>query len=63
MSSEPEADKILLLPILAELGETTVARILDRSPDVLSAIMEAHENFKKAEEEADALLKRGHETE
>lgn len=49
------------LPILTELGEKTIARILDKSPDVKSAILEARENFQKAEDEADALLKKGHE--
>jgi hypothetical protein len=51
------------LPILTELGEKEVARILDRSPDIQSAILEARENFQKAEEEADALKRKGHETE
>lgn len=55
------SDKILWLPILAELGEKTVARIIEKSPDIQSAILEARENFKKAEEEADALKKMGHE--
>ena len=59
----PEVDKILWIPILSELGEEAVARILDHSPDIQSAILDARENFKKAEEEADALLKKGHETE
>lgn len=55
------SDKIEWLPILAELGEKTVARILDKSPDVKSALLAARENFQKAEEEADALKKKGHE--
>lgn len=54
-------EKIEWLPILAELGEKTVARILDKSPDIQSAILEARKNFQKAEEEADALKKMGHE--
>lgn len=55
------SDKIQWLPILAELGEKEIARILDKSPDIQSAILEARENFKKAEEEADALRKMGHD--
>lgn len=49
------------LPILAELGEKTISRILDKSPDIKTAILEARENFQKAEEEAEALRKKGHE--
>lgn len=54
---------ILWLPILAELGEDVVARILDKSPDTASAILEAKKNFELAEEEAEALRRRGHEDE
>lgn len=57
----PEANKIEWLPILMELGEKTVARILDRSPDVATALKEAHENFVAAEAEAKALREKGHE--
>jgi hypothetical protein len=56
-----EADKILWIPILTELGEKMVARIIEKSPDIQSAILEARENFKRAEEEADELKKMGHE--
>lgn len=54
-------DNIEWLPILAELGEKTVARIFDKSPDVQSAILEAQENFKQAVDEAEALKRKGHE--
>jgi hypothetical protein len=57
------SDKVNWLPILAELGEEAVARILDKSPDVQSAIMEARENFTKGEQEAKDLRKLGHEGE
>lgn len=50
------------LPILAELGEEELARILDKSPDVKSAILAAKENADKAVEEAEALKKKGHES-
>lgn len=59
----PETNKTLWLPILAELGEDVIARIFDKSPDVKSAILEARENFKKAEDEANDLRKLGHESE
>jgi hypothetical protein len=49
------------LPILAELGEEAVARIIEKSPDVESAILAARENFTKAEQEAKDLRKLGHE--
>lgn len=55
------SDNIEWLPILAELGEKTVARILDKSPDVKSALLEAKDNFDKAVDEADALKRKGHE--
>jgi len=55
------SDAILWLPILAALGEKEVARILDKSPDVQSALLAAKENFDKAAEEADALARKGHE--
>lgn len=55
------ADKILWLPILMDLGEDIVARIMDKSPDTATAILEARENFKKAEDEANDLRKLGHE--
>lgn len=54
-------DQMEWLPILAELGEKTVGRIIEKSPDVKSAILAARENFVKAEEEAKALRGRGHE--
>ena len=54
-------DQIEWLPILAELGEKTIARIFDKSPDVQSAILEARENFKRAVDEAEALKRKGHE--
>jgi hypothetical protein len=57
------SDVIKWLPILAELGEEAVARIIEKSPDVQSAILEARENFEKAEEEAAELKKLGHEDE
>lgn len=57
------ASPILWLPILAELGEKTVARIFDKSPDIQSAILEARENFQAAQREADDLKKLGHENE
>jgi len=55
------SNNIEWLPILTELGEATIARIFDKSPDIQSAILEAGENFKKAEEEAEALRRQGHE--
>lgn len=55
-------DKIEWLPILSELGEEIVARILDKSPDIQSAILEARENFTKLGEEATELRHKGHET-
>lgn len=55
-------EKIEWLPILMALGEKQIARILDKSPDVKSAILEARENFTKAEEEAEALKRKGHES-
>lgn len=54
-------NQIEWLPILTGLGEKAVARIFDKSPDVQSAILEAHENFVKAEQEAKDLRKLGHE--
>lgn len=54
-------DKIEWLPILTELGEKELARIFDKSPDIQTAILEARESFQKAEQEADALKKMGHE--
>lgn len=57
----PETNKLEWLPILTELGEETIARILDKSPDVKSAILAAKENFDKAVDEADALKRKGHE--
>lgn len=57
------SDKIEWIPILVDLGEAEVARILDKSPDAKTAIMEARENFKKAEEEGEALRRKGHEGE
>ena len=56
-------EKIEWIPILTELGEDVVARIIDKSPDVKSALLEARENFTKAEEEADALRRKGRENE
>lgn len=56
-------NKIEWLPILTELGEEEVARIMDSSPDTATAILEAHANFDQAVVEADALKKLGHETE
>lgn len=53
--------KIDWLPILLSLGEEEVARLMEKSPDTASAILAAHENFKKAEEEANALRKEGHD--
>ena len=53
-------NKLLWIPIIVELGESTVGRIFDKSPDVKSALMEAKENFDKAEEEARALRSKGH---
>lgn len=53
-------NKILWLPILTELGEDVVARLIDKSPDVKSAILEAKENFDKAVEEGEALKNKGH---
>ena len=55
------SEKIQWLPILAELGEATVARIIEKSPDIQSAILEARKNFAAAEIEADELSKLGHE--
>ena len=55
------ANPILWLPILTELGEDIVARILDESPDVVSALLEARANFLAAEDEAEALRHEGHE--
>ena len=54
------SDSIQWLPILTELGEDIVGRILDKSPDVKSALLEAQENFRLAENEAQALKKKGH---
>ena len=56
-------EQIEWLPILAQLGEGVVARIIENSPDIQSAILEARANFVKAEEEAEALKKKGHEGE
>lgn len=55
------SDAIEWLPILTELGEEEIARILDKSPDIQSAILEAKENFDKAVDEAEALRRMGHE--
>lgn len=58
----PEENKVILwLPILMELGESTLARIFDKSPDIKAAILEAKENFEKAEQEADDLKNLGDE--
>lgn len=56
-----DGKKIEWVPILAALGEETVARILEKSPDIQTAILEAHKNFEAAESEADDLKKLGHE--
>lgn len=56
-------DKIEWLPILMKLGEDIVARIMDKSPDTAAAILAARENFEKAEDEAKALRRLGHENE
>jgi len=55
------SNAIQWLPILAQLGEEEVARILDRSPDIQTAILEARKNFQQAGDEADELRKLGHE--
>lgn len=47
--------KILWIPIITELGEDIIARLLDKSPDVKTAILEAKDNFDKAVEEGEAL--------
>jgi hypothetical protein len=57
----PQANPIEWLPILMELGEKEVARILDRSPDARTALLQAHENFVAAEQEARNLRAEGHE--
>jgi hypothetical protein len=56
-------EKIQWLPILVELGESVIARIIESSPDTKAAIMEARHNFVEAEKEAAALRRKGHETE
>lgn len=56
-------DKIQWLPILTELGEEEVARIIEKSPDIKSAILKARKDFKTAETEAADLEKLGHESE
>lgn len=57
---EKPASKLDWLPILIELGEDVLTRLLDKSPDAASAIAEARENFTQAEVEADALRREGH---
>jgi hypothetical protein len=57
------SEKVEWLPILAELGESVVARIIENSPDVKSAILAGRENFQAAGKEADELGKMGHEEE
>lgn len=52
---------ILWLPILTALGEEELARILDKSPDTASALLEAHANFQQAQADAEALRHEGHE--
>jgi hypothetical protein len=54
-------NKIEWLPILTELGEATVARIIEKSPDIKTAILTAREEFETAEKEVDELKKMGHE--
>jgi hypothetical protein len=61
MQNKPE--NVLWIPILTALGEETVSRILDNSPDVQSALLEAHADFDAAETEARALRGKGHEGE
>lgn len=56
-------DKFLWIPILVELGEDVVARIIDRSPDVASALKEAKANFDVAVTEGEDLRRKGHENE
>jgi len=56
-------DKIEWLPILTVLGEETLARIFDKSPDIQAAILDAHKNFVAAEKEADELRQMGHDAE
>ena len=54
-------ETIQWLPILTELGEDVVARIIENSPDIQSAILQARTEFTTGEREADALHKLGHE--
>lgn len=56
------SNPILWLPILTELSEEELARILDKSPDVASAILEAHANFRQAQRDAEDLRREGHES-
>lgn len=54
-------DKIQWLPILTELGEGFVARLVESSPDIQAAILAARDEFKNAQSEGEALKKKGHE--
>lgn len=55
-----DAKAIQWLPILMELGEDVLARILDKSPNIKSAILEARENFQAAQKEGQDLKDMGH---
>lgn len=56
------SNQIEWLPILTALGEEELARILDKSPDVASALLEAHANFQQAQRDAADLRREGHES-
>lgn len=53
-------NKLDWIPILTELGEDIVARVIDRSPDIKAALLEAKANFNSAVDEGEALRKKGH---
>lgn len=56
-------DKLEWIPILTELGEDIVARIIEKSPDAKSALLKAKADFEAAEKEAGDLRRKGHENE
>lgn len=63
MPPDEKPNPILWLPILTELGEDVIARIMDQSPDTADAILKARENFRLAQDEGEALRRKGHENE
>ncbi|MEO6390818.1 MAG: hypothetical protein ABIP75_03140 [Pyrinomonadaceae bacterium] len=55
------ADQFEWIPILTELGEAEVARLIERSPDTADAIRQAYAHWKAAQTEAANLRELGND--